>query len=32
VAARMQKMMESGVLTAEMVKKYAQESDVQEDE
>ncbi|MFZ9519151.1 MAG: ribonuclease III family protein [Silvanigrellaceae bacterium] len=32
VAARMQKMMESGALTAEMVKKYAQDSDVQEDD
>ncbi|MEN9808708.1 MAG: ribonuclease [Pseudomonadota bacterium] len=32
VAGRMQKMMESGVLTAEMVKQYASETDIQEDE
>lgn len=32
VAARMQKMVESGALTADMVKQYAAESDIQGDE
>lgn len=32
VAARMQKMFESGELTAELLKRYASESDIQEDE